>query len=151
MLAFFVALCFIAAGAGSGLSGADASGWYGKLRKPAGTPPDWVFGPVWIGLYLCMAISAWLVWQSAGWQSGARALTLWGVQLLVNIVWSWLFFGLHRPALALIDAVLLDWMIALTMVAFLPISTTAAWMLAPYLLWMVYATRLNYLLWRLNR
>lgn len=151
MLALFVVLCFVAAGAGSGLSGAGASDWYGRLRKPAATPPDWVFGPVWIGLYLCMAIGAWLVWQSAGWQGGAQALTLWGVQLLVNVVWSWLFFGLHRPALALIDAVLLAWMIVLTMVAFQPISSTAAWLLMPYLLWVAFAIRLNYLLWRLNR
>lgn len=151
MLAFFLAVCFIAAGVGSVLTGTGVTQWYAGLRKPPGTPPDWVFGPVWTGLYLCMGIAAWLVWQAAGWHAGAQALALWGVQLLVNVLWSWLFFGLHRPQWALVDVALLFILIALTMVAFQPFSSTAAWLLVPYLLWVAYAARLNYLLWQMNR
>lgn len=151
MLAFFIAVCFVAAGVGSRLSGAVPSLWYAGLRKPAGTPPGWVFGPVWTVLYVCMAIAAWLVWKRAGWQVGALALGLWGAQLTVNVVWSWLFFGMHRPEWALIDVAVLWVLIVLTLIAFQPISAAAAWLLVPYLLWVAYAARLNYLLWQLNR
>lgn len=150
MLAFFIAVCFLAAAIGSRLGDAGPSNWYASLRKPSGTPPGWVFAPVWTVLYLCMAIAAWLVWQSAGWQGGSQALILWSAQLAVNVVWTWLFFGLHRPEWALADVIILWILILLTMLAFQPISTAAAWLLVPYLLWVAYAARLNYLLWRLN-
>lgn len=151
MLAFFIAACFVAAGVGSELGGVGSSSWYAKLRRPPGTPPDWVFGPVWTVLYVCMAIAAWLVWRAAGWQGGAQALELWGAQLVLNILWSWLFFGLHRPDWALVDAALLGLLILLTLITFQSISVAAGWLMTPYLLWVTFAARLNHLFWRLNR
>jgi len=150
MLAFLISVCFGAAGVGSWVSRSGQSRWYSMLRKPPGTPPDWVFGPVWTVLYLCMGIAAWMVWRQAGWSGARLGLELWVLQLLLNVTWSWLFFGLRRPELALVDVVALWVLILLTVLAFQPVSVAAAWLLVPYLLWVAYAGRLNFLLWRLN-
>lgn len=150
MLTFFVTVCFLAAGLGTWLSGSGQTQWYPALRKPAGTPPDWVFGPVWSALYLCMAIAAWLVWKQGGWGEARAALLLFFLQLGLNAAWSGLFFGLRRPGLALADVLALWVLILLTMLAFQAWSSVAAWLLVPYLLWVAYAARLNFFLWRLN-
>jgi len=143
----WVLLCFAAAAMGGLFMPGE---WYASLRKPAWNPPGWIFGPVWTALYTMMAVAAWLVWRCGGWAAQRRPLALFLVQLALNALWTPLFFGLHRPGLAFAEIVLLWLAIAATLVAFRPVSRAAAWLLAPYLAWVSFATVLNLTLWRLN-
>lgn len=122
--------------------------WYAQLIKPAWTPPDVVFAPVWMLLYAMMALAAWLVWRERGWKSVAMAL--YGVQLLLNGVWSWLFFGQHRIAWAALEITVLWLLIIATLVAFWRIRHSAGWLLVPYAAWVGFAVALNVAVWRLN-
>ncbi len=140
-------LCFAAAGFG-GLFMPGA--WYASLNKPPWNPPGWVFGPVWTALYTMMAVAAWLVWKRGSWAAQWRRLTLFLVQLALNAAWTPLFFGLKKPGWAFAEIVLLWLAIAATLAAFRPVSRIAAWLLAPYLAWVTFATFLNFTLWRLN-
>jgi benzodiazapine receptor len=124
--------------------------WYDQLQKPPWTPPDWLFGPVWTVLYALMAIAAWLVWKERRAVQRPVALGLFGVQLALNVVWSWLFFGLQRPDLALLDIGLLWLAILGTILAFRTVRPVAAWLLVPYLVWVSFAALLNFEIWRLN-
>jgi tryptophan-rich sensory protein len=146
----FVVVCFAAAGIGSLFTATSVKTWYPQLRRPEWTPPNWIFGPVWTTLYLMMAISAWLVWRSAS-SPGARfALTLFAIQLLLNILWSVVFFGFRLVGPAFGEILLLWMMIVATTVAFVPISLLAAWLLFPYLAWVGFASYLNFRIWQLN-
>ena len=142
-----LAICFSAAGIGAQFLPGE---WYASLNKPTWNPPSWIFGPVWTALYTMMAISAWLVWRKLGWRDGREPLMMFGVQLMLNAAWSWLFFGLHRPDLALTDIVALWLAILTTIWTFRTISQVAAWLLVPYLAWVTFATLLNLALWRMN-
>jgi len=124
--------------------------WYTALPKPPWTPPPWLFGPVWTALYLMMAIAAWLVWRERKHRRVGPALAAYGAQLLLNSLWSWLFFGLHQIGLALVDILALLIAIAATIALFWPISRRAAWLLVPYLVWVVYASTLNGGIWFLT-
>lgn len=124
--------------------------WYAGLRKPSFTPPNWLFGPVWTTLYIAMAVAAWMVWKRTGWQESNGALTLFAVQLVLNLAWSFIFFKFHRPDLALLEIILLWAAIAATILKFAPISKGAALLLAPYLAWVTYAVALNFAIWRMN-
>lgn len=125
--------------------------WYASLRKPAWNPPNWIFGPVWAGLYIAMAVAAWLVWKRGGFGGQRMALSLFLTQLLLNTLWSPFFFGLRSPALALVNILLL-WLALLgTIVAFWRARPIAGAMLVPYLAWVSFATALNFALWNLNR
>ena len=110
-----------------------------------------MFTPVWLVLYLMMALSGWLVWREAGLVGASLPLAMFTAQLFLNGIWSWLFFGLHRPDLAFADIAALWIAIAGTMLAFLDISMTAGMLLLPYLLWVSFALVLNFSIWRLNR
>lgn len=124
--------------------------WFQELGKPAWNPPSFVFGPVWTVLYLLMGIAAYLVWQRRR-EIGVRtALTIYGAQLVLNAVWSPLFFTVQRPDLAFVDIVALLVLIMLTIVAFYRVRRAAALLLVPYLAWVSFATALNYSIWRLN-
>lgn len=123
--------------------------WYDGLVKPALNPPSWVFGPVWILLYICMGISLWLVWKSDS-PEKKRAIGLFAAQLILNAVWSPVFFGARAIGDALAIIVLLWAAIVLTILVFKKISKPAAWLLAPYLLWVSFALYLNYAIWILN-
>jgi tryptophan-rich sensory protein len=123
--------------------------WYEALRKPPGNPPNWVFGPVWTILYVTIAVAAWRVWRV---QPGpSPALVLWTVQLALNAAWSWLFFGLERPGLALIDIAGLLTLLVATTSAFFAMDRAAGLSFVPYVAWVAYATYLNAGLWWLNR
>ena len=150
MLLFFLAICMGTAGAGAAITAVSVGGWYQTLAKPAWTPPDWVFGPVWTTLYLLMAVAAWLVWRRRGWSSGRAALGLFAIQLALNAAWSPLFFRLHSPGLALLDIILLWAAIAATVWSFGRISALAGSLFVPYLMWVSYATFLNWAIWRMN-
>jgi translocator protein len=139
-----------AAGALGAIASVDARDFYATLDQPAWAPPAAVFGPVWTLLYVLMAISAWLVWRERGFARARGALGLFVVQLAANALWSWLFFAWHRGAWAFADILLLLALIAATLVAFARIRKAAALLLAPYLLWVSFATALNWSVWQLN-
>ncbi|QDV33935.1 TspO/MBR family protein [Tautonia plasticadhaerens] len=146
----FLALCFSAAGVGGWLTARGLGAWYDSLRKPSWNPPGAVFGPVWTLLYASMAVAAWLAWRRSGWAGARGALLLFGLQLVLNVAWSGLFFGLRRPDLALLEIAALWLAILATLVAFARVRPLAGWLMAPYLLWVTFATALNFALWRLN-
>lgn len=149
-LIVLLTLCFAVAGVGGFVTTPNIPNWYADLAKPSWTPPDWVFGPVWSMLYLSMAVAAWLVWRQAGLVSAAVPMALFGIQLLLNALWSWLFFGMHSPGAAAVDIVLLWMAIAATTVAFWRRSTLAGILFVPYLVWVSFASLLNLAIWRLN-
>ena len=140
----------LAAGAVGGLASARASSFYVQLNRPEWAPPGWLFGPVWTVLYVLMGIAAWMVWRERGWAGARGALTLFLVQLAVNALWTWLFFAWRQGGLALADIILLAALIVATMIAFARVRTVAAILLAPYLLWVLFATALTMAIWRAN-
>ncbi len=144
----FLLVCFAAAGIGQMLAGRVPNDWYRSLVRPSFAPPSWVFGPVWTVLYAMMGVAAWFVWRQKGVRRGA--MTLFGIQLALNAVWSGLFFGLQNPALALADIVLLWLAIAGTLWAFFRVIPRAGWLMVPYFAWVSFAAALNVEFWRLN-
>lgn len=143
-------VCLGVAGLGGYWTAQSVGDWYAGLEKAPWNPPAWVFGPVWTTLYICMALAAFLVWRREGFRRARTALTLFGVQLLFNLAWSGLFFGLRSPGAALVDILLLWLAIFATWRAFRRISPVAGWLLVPYLLWVSYAVTLNFEVWRRN-
>lgn len=137
----------------TGLATAESvSTWYTTINTPAWTPPDAVFGPVWTTLYVLMGLALWLVWRHGLDQPVVRtAVVLFAVQLLLNFLWSLIFFGLHNPALALIDIVALWAFVLATTVQCFRVQPLAGWLLVPYLLWVSFATALNAAIWQINR
>lgn len=123
--------------------------WYASLAKPRWNPPSWLFAPVWTALYIMIAVAGWRVWREVGTWHPATAL--WLAQILANAAWTYLFFGLHRADLALIDIVLLWVLIFVCMLTFRRIDAIASRLFIPYLLWVSFATALNLRIWMLNR
>lgn len=125
--------------------------WYATLAKPWFNPPNWLFGPVWAILYALMGASLFVVWMVHDHKRlKTAAYTAFVVQILLNIAWSFLFFGKHWVFVALIDIMVLDIAIVWTMMRFMKIQKLAAWLLAPYLFWVAFATVLNFFVWLLN-
>ncbi len=147
MLVVWVGLCFAVAFLASRY---QPGAWYEELIKPGWTPPNWVFAPVWSLLYLMMGIAAWLVWKQGGFAAAAWPLGFFLLQLILNGLWSWLFFGRHLIGAAMIDIGLLWIAILITMILFWNRQPAAGIMFLPYLLWVSYASTLNFALWRLN-
>lgn len=150
-IAIFIFIAQLAGIIGSVFTASAIPTWYAGLVKPALNPPAWVFGPAWITLYALMGVSAWLIWKN-GWKKKEvrMALGAFGIQLFLNAIWSIIFFGLHSPGWALVDIALLWFAIVWTMVVFYRISRPAAYLLVPYLLWVSFASYLNYAIWALN-
>jgi len=144
VLAGFLVLCFAVAGVGGMWTASSVGPWYQALQKPPFNPPGWVFGPVWTVLYAMMAVAAWLVWRKAGFAGAAVPLAVFAVQLALNLAWSGLFFGLRQLGWAFADIVLLWIAIAATIAAFACVSAPAAWLIAPYLAWVSFASLLNF-------
>lgn len=139
-----LALCAAAGMIGSAATLPEIPGWYASLEKPPFNPPNWIFGPVWTFLYILMAFSLWRVWRAGPNAPGRRrAIGLFLAQLVLNALWSVVFFGLHSPAGGLVVIVLLIGTLVLTMRAFWPIDRTAAHLLVPYLAWVAFASLLN--------
>ena len=124
--------------------------WYKALQKPSWCPPNWLFGPAWTVLYLSIAIAGWLVWRDFGFGKASDAFMLYFLQLLLNMLWSPLFFGLKRPAIAMAELVVLWASIAMTIATFWNLVEAAALLLVPYFSWVTFAGALNFSLWRLN-
>lgn len=139
-----IVVCQLAGGAGSVFTAPSISTWYTTLRKPAFTPPNWVFAPVWITLFVLMGVAAFLVWRRGLRSSQPRkALTLFAVQLVLNVLWSAVFFGLRSPLGGLVAIIILWLAILLTIVYFMKVSRTAGLLLIPYIAWVSVATALN--------
>ena len=124
--------------------------WYQQIAKPSWTPPGWIFPPVWSYLYLTMAVAAWLVWRSGTWAETKTPLLLYGGQLLLNGLWSWLFFGSRMIGAALIDILALLILIILTALFFWRRRKLAGAFFAPYILWVAFASGLNLVIWQMN-
>ena len=139
-----------AASAVGAVASTQAKSFYSQLVQPPLAPPPWLFGPVWTVLYALMAIAAWLVWRSGGFRANRVALSLFLGQLALNVLWSWFFFAWHRGALAFADIVLLWVLIVATLISFWRVRPLAGILLIPYLLWVSFASVLNYSVWQLN-
>ena len=150
LLLGFIATCFAAAGLGAAATTTSVGGWYQTLAKPSWNPPDWLFGPVWSVLYLMMSIAAWLVWRRGGWSASRPALTWFGIQLALNVLWSVVFFAMRQPGLAVVEIIVLWLAIVATVVAFRRASLAATVLMLPYLAWSTFAAVLNFTIWRLN-
>jgi len=146
----WLVLCFAVAGISSIFTAHSLTTWYAALVKPPLNPPNWLFGPVWTLLYTLMAIAAWIVWKTRPSPCRRRGLRLFCVQLGLNFLWTWIFFGYHQMGTAFVDIVVLWIAILLTILTFKKMSTTAAWLLVPYFAWVTFAGYLNLAIWRLN-
>ena len=143
-------VCFSAAAIGSLTTTPQIPNWYADLAKPIWTPPNWLFGPVWTILFSLMAIAAWLVWRKHGMKKARRALVWFGIQLVLNSLWSVLFFGWNNPGAAAAEILLLWLTILVTMVTFSKKSKAAGLLLVPYFLWVSFAMVLNISIWQMN-
>jgi benzodiazapine receptor len=139
----------VAASAGA-VTATSVGTWYMALQHPPGTPPNWLFGPVWTVLYVMIGVAGWLIWLRGSATPVRRPLRLWGWQLLCNALWTPAFFGLHSPALGVAVIVVLLGLVGVTIAAFRRIRPTAAWLMAPYAAWTCFACYLNLGIWWLN-
>ena len=142
------AVAFSAAAIGS-IASIRAAEFYEQLSRPSWAPPGSVFGPVWTSLYCCMALASWLVWREGRTRS-FTALTVYVLQLILNALWSWLFFAWRNGRWAFIEVLVLWAAILLTIVLFWRIRKVAALLLVPYILWVTFASFLTFAVWRLN-
>ncbi len=126
------------------------SGWYQSIDKPDWTPPPWVFGPVWTVLYISLAVAAWLVWLRSEQGSARLPLSLFFLQLLLNVLWSGLFFALKKPGWALAEIVVLWGTAWLMLIGFGRIQRISGLLGLPYLVWLSFAVALNHAIWRMN-
>jgi len=149
-LGVWVGICFGAAFVGAMFTTPSVPPWYAGLVKPPWTPPGWIFGPVWSALYLMMALAAWLVWRRGGLALASIPISLFMVQLGLNVMWSILFFGFHMPGIAFGEIVILWFAILATVIAFWRSTPLAGYLLLPYLIWVAFAAVLNFELWQLN-
>ena len=150
-LVVFVVVCLVVSGIGGAITATSVGGWYQDLQKPPFNPPDAVFAPVWTTLYLFMAVAGWRVWRTARYQAGRKALIVFALQLMLNVTWSFLFFGLQRIDLALFEIVVLLVVIVANGIMFARIDRLAGALFGPYVIWVAYATLLNASLWFLNQ
>lgn len=146
-----VALALGAGGLGGFATSSSVQSWYPALAKPDWNPPAWVFGPVWTALYVLMGLAAGAIWSMASSRDRNVALTVYGVQLALNIAWSFLFFGMRNPGAAFAEIVALWLAIVATMVLFWRKKVWTGVVLLPYLAWVTFASGLNFAIWQLNR
>lgn len=149
-LAVALVACFAVAGVGGWFTSQSVGTWYQGLDKPTWTPPGSLFGPVWTVLYCMMAVALWLVWRRVPADQFPTPTVAFGIQLTLNLLWSVVFFGARRPDLAFAEIVALWLAIVVTAAVFWRHSRAASLLLAPYLLWVTYASALTFALWRLN-
>jgi len=151
-LIFSIFICLFAGFIGSYSTTPAIPTWFATLQKPSFAPPNWVFGPVWTSLYIMMGISLFLVWQKGLENKTVKAaIYLFAGQLVLNALWSVVFFGLRSPLLGLIEIIILWIAILATILSFMKVSRTAAYLLIPYILWVSFASIVNFSIWSLNR
>lgn len=146
-----IIICQLAGFIGSVFTTPSISTWYSTLTKPSFNPPNWIFAPVWTTLFLLMGISLFLVWREGKRKPGVRiAIIIFSIQLILNILWSFLFFGLKLPIAGFFEIILLWVAILITILEFYRISILSGILMIPYILWVSFATFLNFTLWKLN-
>lgn len=144
----------VSIGAISGFfTSSNVNTWFVTVTKPDFNPPSWVFAPVWTALYIMIGVALFLVWKNETTSKALKqkAITLFIIQMVLNFLWSFIFFQEHEIGWALVDIVALWIFILATIFAFAPISKTAAWLLVPYISWVSFASMLNFAIWQLNR
>ena len=150
-LAASIMICLFAGLAGSLFTSPAIPGWFATLAKPTFSPPNWIFAPVWTILFVLMGISMYLVWNKGLQNRDVRiSLFIFDIQLVLNVLWSFLFFGLRSPFYAFVEIIILWVAIAFTIQNFSRISRTAGLLLVPYILWVSFAAILNFYIWNLN-
>jgi tryptophan-rich sensory protein len=152
-LVIFVGLAFAVGALGAVFSpgvSAQAARWYSMLSKPGWLPPQSWFGPVWAALYLLMGIAAWIIWRERFHRGRNAAIAAYAIQLLLNALWAPLFFGLKSIDAGLFDIVVVWVAIGWTIREFARVRAVAAWILAPYLMWVTVAVAMNLEIWKLN-
>jgi len=143
-----IIICELAGVVGSVFTISQINKWYIHLNKPSFNPPNWIFGPVWTTLFVLMGISLYLVWQEN--KKKKKAIIIFAVQLLLNILWSIIFFGMHSPSVAFFELLMLWFAIVFTIINFYRVSKIASLLLLPYILWVSFAGILNLFIWILN-
>jgi benzodiazapine receptor len=157
-LAISIAVPLMAGVIGSIFTSQSVSTWFQTIEKPSFSPPYWLFGPVWTTLYVMMGVSLFLVWRATGSTTfpeyrrtrKVAAFIAFGIQLILNVLWSFLFFGLRSPQLAFVEIIILLISIVATIVIFCRISKLAAILMVPYAGWVTFASFLNLQIWLLN-
>lgn len=151
-LTLSILVCFLAGGIGTVFTSSAIPTWFSTLNKPFFNPPNYLFAPVWTTLYILMGISVYLIWNKGIKTKKIRdAVYIFGIQLILNTIWSPVFFGAHNPFLAFIIIVGLWIYIVKTIRAFAKIDKFASYLLYPYLIWVSFASILNFSIWFLNR
>lgn len=145
-----ILMCQAAGTIGSLFTSSSIPTWYATLNKPAFNPPNWIFAPVWIFLYILMGISFYLIWIKSDVPNFGFLLSVFLFQLVLNVFWTIIFFGLKSPLYAFIEIIILWIMILICIISFYPVSKAASILLIPYILWVSLASILNFSLWRLN-
>lgn len=146
-----IGLCQLAGIIGSFYTTDAIPTWYASLNKPALNPPNWIFGPVWITLYTLMGIALYIIWKKGADTPGVKsAMTIFFIQLIFNTAWSIVFFGSQNIFAALIVIIILWLLILLTIIFFHRLSSLAVYLLVPYIIWVSFASYLNYMIYRLN-
>ncbi len=141
----------VVAGIAGFFTSAGVNGWYAVANKPSFNPPNWLFAPVWTALYLLMGIALYLVWKSETTNTVKQtALILFGIQLAFNFFWSFIFFYAKQPGWAFVEIIAMWIAILFTIIWFGKISSTAAWLLVPYIFWVSFASLLNFYIWKHN-
>ena len=131
-----IIICELAGVVGSVFTVPAINGWYSALNKPSFNPPSWIFGPVWTTLFILMGISLYIVWSK---KIKLKVILIFATQLILNVLWSIIFFGLHSPVVAFFELLMLWFAIVFMMVNFYRISKIATWLLLPYILWVSFA------------
>lgn len=146
-----ILICQLAGIIGSFFTAPSITTWYMNLKKPAFNPPNWLFAPVWTTLFLLMGISLYIIWNKGLEDEKVKlAVIIFSIQLILNILWSFLFFGLKFPFLGFLEIILLWFAILVNIIKFYNISKTAGLLLVPYILWVSFAAILNFFIFRLN-
>lgn len=143
-------ICQLAGIIGSIFTTPAIPGWYASLEKPTFNPPNWLFSPVWIFLFLLMGVTLYILWQNLPKKVAKIALAFFAIQLGLNVFWSVIFFGLKSPMVAFIEIIILWIFILLTMIKSFRVSKATVYLLLPYILWVSFAAVLNFFLWHLN-
>lgn len=146
----FVVLVELLGAMGSIFTAPKIGTWYANLIKPSFSPPNWLFGPVWITLFALMGIALYIVWEADKTQTRKTALRAFWIQMILNICWSLLFFGLESPLLGFVGIIFLLLAILWTIRNFWKVKELASWLLIPYILWVSFAAILNLAIWILN-
>jgi tryptophan-rich sensory protein len=146
----FLGLCLIASAIGGVATASSVGTWYPILAKPSFNPPNWIFAPVWTALFFMMAVAGWRVWRRDGLAGARSAMTLFALQLVLNVTWSIVFFGLRSIGAAMVEILVLLLAILATMLVFWQRDRVAGMLFMPYAAWVSFAAVLNAALWRLN-